>query len=90
MKKKSPKTKTLNIGYTLKMVRLAKGMTQQHVSDLTGIARPNIARVESDRHAATLETVLVIANALEIDIKKLFTHLLNREKPLTTLFQKAL
>ena len=43
-------------------------MTQQDVADATGIKRANIARIESKKHAITLESLIKYANCLNCDI----------------------
>ena len=43
-------------------------MTQQDVADATGIQRANIARIESKKHAITLESLIKYANCLNCDI----------------------
>lgn len=44
--------------------RKKQDLTQQQLDDLTGIERPNIARLERGKHAASLETLERVAAAL--------------------------
>lgn len=48
--------------------RKKRGLTQQQLADLTGIRRPNIARLEGGAHAASLETLERLAAALETTV----------------------
>ena len=43
-------------------------MTQRDVAEVTGIKRANIARIESKRHAITLESLIKYADSLNCDL----------------------
>ena len=64
------KTKNMNdnIVDTLIAYRKKLNMTQQDVADITGIKRANIARIESKRHAITIESLIKYANCLNCDL----------------------
>lgn len=51
--------------------RETRQLTQQQLADLTGIRRPNIARLERGVHAASLETLERLAAALETTVVEL-------------------
>jgi DNA-binding XRE family transcriptional regulator len=51
--------------------RRARGWRQQDLADATGIARPNIARLESGRRMPKVSTLHRIAQALEIAVEEL-------------------
>lgn len=51
--------------------REKRQLTQQELADLTGIRRPNIARLERGRHAASLETLERLAAALDTTVADL-------------------
>ncbi len=51
--------------------RLAKGWRQQDLADATGIARPNIARLESGRRVPKISTLQRIGYALGLAIDDL-------------------
>ncbi|MHB0979272.1 MAG: helix-turn-helix domain-containing protein [Thermoleophilia bacterium] len=51
--------------------RETRRLTQQQLADLTGIRRPNIARLERGVHAASLETLERLAAALETSVVEL-------------------
>lgn len=50
----------------LKASRLAAGMTQKELADVTGLNRATIANAESGRHAVTIKQVRPLAKALGI------------------------
>lgn len=64
------KTKKMNDNIVDKLISYRKklNMTQQDVADITGIKRANIARIESKRHAITLESLMKYANCLNCDL----------------------
>ncbi len=59
------------VSIRIRKVRSAKGLRQQDLADLTGIARPNIARLESGRRMPKIGTLKKIAEALQIRIEDL-------------------
>ena len=60
------------IGDKIKEVREAKGMTQYRLSQLTGINRSTIKRYEENYiKKISLENLIKICNALEVDIKEI-------------------
>lgn len=65
-----PKVKTMSDAIVDRLIyyRKKSKMTQQDVADATGIKRANIARIESKKHAITLESLIKYANCLNCDI----------------------
>lgn len=57
------------IGIDIATIRKDMGMTQQEVSDKTGILRPHIARVEQGKYNFGFDTLQTIADALNADIR---------------------
>ncbi len=57
-------------------VKLRKklGYTQEDISKATGIARPNIARIESGRNTPTLEVLTKLAGALDMELEIRFVE----------------
>jgi transcriptional regulator with XRE-family HTH domain len=55
-------------GQNLKRLREEKGLTQQQLADLTngGLSRVGIARLETDQHDPTWDTVKVVCQALGV------------------------
>ena len=52
--------------------RTEKGITQQQLAELTGLARQSIISIEKGRFLPTIENALRIAAALDVPIKDLF------------------
>ena len=56
------------IGGRIAALRKARGMTQQQLADMAGLAQHNLARVETGRYLSRLDTLAVIAEALGCQI----------------------
>ncbi|MCL2841698.1 MAG: helix-turn-helix domain-containing protein [Defluviitaleaceae bacterium] len=56
------------IGRQIKKVRKSQGLTQSQLADLSHITTNYIAKLETNRTAASLETMTNICNALKTDI----------------------
>ena len=52
------------IGGKIADLRKARGMTQQQLADMAGLAQQNLARVETGRYSSRLDTLAAIAEAL--------------------------
>lgn len=52
-----------------KELRKEKGMTQQQIADITGIKRTNIVRIESGKYVPTIEVLVKLAAALNMDLE---------------------
>ena len=50
-------------------LRKEKGITQQEIADCTGIKRTNVARIESGRNAPTIEVLVKLAAALDMELE---------------------
>ncbi len=61
------------IGQNVRAARLKAGLTQEGLAERTGMARPNIARVESGRHATSTDTLRRIAKALGVAVAALLS-----------------
>lgn len=63
----------MNVGENIKRIRLAKGLTQKQLGELSGINAAQIRRYELGGHNSSpkYETLVKIANALEVDISEL-------------------
>lgn len=64
------------IGLNVLFYRRAKGWTQQ-LSTQSSVSRSRISDIERGREAIKLETLMMLANALEIDYRVLLE---NKEK----------
>ena len=70
---KSPNTKALKglIGNNLRKARVEKGLTQVELSEITGVDRTLITKIELGQHMASLKTFLRLAVALDCPIESL-------------------
>ena len=59
------------LGEKIKTLREAKGFSQYAFSDISGISRSQIARLENGELNCTIATLLLLAQTLEIEVKEL-------------------
>jgi transcriptional regulator with XRE-family HTH domain len=59
------------VAQRIKIAREEQGLNQDELARKTGIARPNIVRIEKGRHMPTYTTLLKVANVLNLDINHL-------------------
>lgn len=52
------------IGGRIAALRKARGLSQQQLADMAGLAQQNLARVETGRYSSRLDTLAAIAEAL--------------------------
>ncbi len=55
-------------GKKVKAMRISKGITQTQLSEMTGIQRPNLSRLENAKTNPNIETLSKIAIALDTTI----------------------
>lgn len=61
------------MGYRLKEIREAKGMTQEELERKSGVSRQTISAIENNNeYQAKSGTLLALANALETTVDKIF------------------
>ncbi len=60
------------IGLNILYYRKLQGLTQMELAELCNISRNHIQRIETAACSCTLDTLIDIASALNIPIKKLF------------------
>jgi DNA-binding XRE family transcriptional regulator len=60
-----------DIGKRIAWLRKSKKLTQQALASQSGIQRANIARIESGRHASSLETLERIADSLNLPVARI-------------------
>lgn len=61
-----------NVTEQLVAQRKSKKITQQVLSDITGIQRPNIARIERGNYNPTIDMLVRMANGLGLDVEITF------------------
>lgn len=59
------------VAQRVREAREKQGLRQEDIATMTGIARPNIVRIEQGRHVPSLTTLRKIADALRLDINTL-------------------
>lgn len=62
------------IAQRIREARERQGLRQEDLAVKSGIARPNIVRLEQGRHMPTLSTLQKIARALCLDMNSLMAH----------------
>ena len=60
------------VANAVQAARMRKGITQQQLADLAGLARQSIISIEKGRFLPTIENALRIAEALDMPVKDLF------------------
>lgn len=60
------------IGFNIKVERTIKRLTQEKLAELIGVHEKYIGVIEAGKQNVTLKTLHKIANALSVDITKLF------------------
>jgi transcriptional regulator with XRE-family HTH domain len=58
-------------GSHLRKLREEKGLSQQQLADMADIAKISIQRIELAKSTATLDIMISIAMALDVDLKEL-------------------
>jgi transcriptional regulator with XRE-family HTH domain len=58
----------------IKQVREAKGFTVRQLSELSGISKSQITRIENNQQIPSIETLCRVAHALEVDEKGLYEY----------------
>lgn len=55
----------------LRVLREKAGMSQQELADTAGISKLTIQRIENAKYSVTIDTLISIADALRLPLKKL-------------------
>ncbi|WP_036698025.1 helix-turn-helix domain-containing protein, partial [Paenibacillus taiwanensis] len=61
----------MKFGANIKTIRKKRGLTQSELAEVTDLSRSYIADIERDRYSPSIETLLAIANALNVKIYQL-------------------
>lgn len=51
------------------MLRKEKGLSQEKIANATGIARTNIIRIEAKRNVPTIEVLIKLAEAIDMELE---------------------
>ncbi len=60
------------VGMNIRIARIKRGISQEGLADIAGLARSTMGIVERGEQSPSLQTISKVANALGIDIHKLF------------------
>ena len=63
---------TVSFGKKVKLLRFKKGISQEKLSELSGISRSVMGKIERGEISTTLHSVEKIATALNIEVSKIF------------------
>lgn len=55
-------------------IRKEKGLSQEKIAKMTGIARTNIVRIESKRNVPTIEILAKLAEAIDMEVEIKFVE----------------
>jgi transcriptional regulator with XRE-family HTH domain len=64
----------LPLGRALADVRRERGLTQEALGEATGVHRNYIGGIERGERSPTVETIAVLADALDVSLGELFTR----------------
>jgi transcriptional regulator with XRE-family HTH domain len=63
------------VGQRIRTIRAKKGITQDQLAELAGLNRVHLYRLENGRQSMTLNTLKIIADALEVGVRDLIGRL---------------
>lgn len=61
----------MTLGETLKTVRKSKGYSQEELASKCNLSRNSIYNYENDKRSASIDTLIKIAEQLEVDVSEL-------------------
>ncbi len=59
-------------GKKVRELRLSKGLSQEKLANLADVPLSQIGRIERGEVNPTLSTIIVLSNALQVEVKMLF------------------
>ena len=62
----------MKIEILLKQIRLEKGMTLETLSQLSGISKGHLSKIERQEREPKISTLILIAKALMVDVNNLY------------------
>ena len=62
----------MKVEILLKQVRLEKGMTLETLSQLSGISKGHLSKIERQEREPKISTLILIAKALKVDVNNLY------------------
>lgn len=58
----------------VRVLRENAGMSQQDLADASGISKMTIQRIENAKYSVTIDTLISVAEALQIPLKKVVDY----------------
>ncbi len=62
----------MKVEILLKQIRLEKGMTLETLSQLSGISKGHLSKIERQEREPKISTLILIAKALKVDVNNLY------------------
>lgn len=62
----------MKIEILLKQIRLEKGMTLETLSQLSGISKGHLSKIERQEREPKISTLILIAKALKVDVNNFY------------------
>lgn len=62
----------MKIEILLKQIRLEKGITLETLSQLSGISKGHLSKIERQEREPKISTLILIAKALKVDVNNLY------------------
>ena len=72
----------LDLAKRLVNARTEKNLTQEKLSELSGVSVSEISRIENGRYSATVETLCRLSNALDVGLDSLLDDLFPLKIPI--------
>ncbi|MCR5134435.1 MAG: helix-turn-helix domain-containing protein [Clostridiales bacterium] len=69
------------IGSRLRRARKRKGLTQEKLSELTGIGRVHISHIECGRVSPSMEKLILLMDSLEAEPNEIFCDVVKTGRP---------
>lgn len=80
----------MKLGEKLKLLRKQKDLTLDKLSELSGVAKATLSRIENGVTTGNLNTHLKICGALSVNLGELYKGLENAEEKVTTFDEKTI
>ena len=61
----------MKVEILLKQIRLEKGMTLETLSQLSGISKGHLSKIERQEREPKISTLILLAKALKVDVNNL-------------------
>ncbi|MBE6598211.1 MAG: helix-turn-helix transcriptional regulator [Ruminococcaceae bacterium] len=62
------------LGLNISLYRKLRGLSQEKLAEMVDISRTHMSRIETAECAVSLDVVFALANALEVEVWRLFEN----------------